>query len=182
MVVERSASGLWPGRKGEMASYRIICDNQAPVSAPKRHAHVLEVGVGTTAANWNRLLTLSQVLWHDGQGRYISHGQQVHSQGRPSLARCLRSLRPPRHPVFQGCGHRQQPRRVARLRQVTRMAQRPKSIGPAQSASSSARHRSSTPADRIRSWAARSRTSPSLLTGCRASTEAPTTLRKASGP
>jgi hypothetical protein len=45
-----------------MASYRIICDNQAPVGAPRKHAHVVEVGVGTTAANWNRLLTLSQVL------------------------------------------------------------------------------------------------------------------------
>jgi hypothetical protein len=56
------AARLWPGGGSGMASYRIICDNQAPVGAPKKHAHVVEVGVGTTAANWNRLLTLSQVL------------------------------------------------------------------------------------------------------------------------
>jgi hypothetical protein len=56
------AARLWPGGGSGMSSYRIICDNQAPVGAPKKHAHVVEVGVGTTAANWNRLLTLSQVL------------------------------------------------------------------------------------------------------------------------
>lgn len=31
-----------------MANHRIVCDNQAPVSEPKRHAHVVEVGVGTS--------------------------------------------------------------------------------------------------------------------------------------
>lgn len=45
-----------------MANYRIICDNQAPVGVPKKHAHVVEVGIGTTPQNYSKLLTLAQVL------------------------------------------------------------------------------------------------------------------------
>ena len=45
-----------------MADYRIVCDNQAPVFEPKQHAHVVEVGIGTSPNTWTRLLSLTEVL------------------------------------------------------------------------------------------------------------------------
>jgi hypothetical protein len=45
-----------------MGNYRIVCDNQSPIDAPKQHSHVVEVGIGTTPRQWSRILSLATVL------------------------------------------------------------------------------------------------------------------------
>jgi hypothetical protein len=35
--------------------YRVVCDNQVPVDQPKTHAHIVEVGTGTTPQHYDRL-------------------------------------------------------------------------------------------------------------------------------
>lgn len=41
--------------------YRIICTVQEPLSVPTAHAHIVEVGTGTSSANYNRRWTVDQV-------------------------------------------------------------------------------------------------------------------------
>jgi len=45
-----------------MASYRIICTNQVPVTHPKTDAHVVAVGTGPTPQSYTNKWTLDQVL------------------------------------------------------------------------------------------------------------------------
>jgi hypothetical protein len=39
-----------------------VCDNQMPVYLPKQHAHVVEVGIGTSPTQWTQILSLATVL------------------------------------------------------------------------------------------------------------------------
>jgi hypothetical protein len=42
--------------------YRIICDNQQPVAVPKNHAHIVQIGTGTTTQHYEKLWMLAQVI------------------------------------------------------------------------------------------------------------------------
>lgn len=45
-----------------MATYRIICTNQVPVTQPTSHAHIVAVGTGTDVTAYQRKWTLAEVL------------------------------------------------------------------------------------------------------------------------
>jgi hypothetical protein len=64
-IMSECLSGAEETRR--MASHRIICDNQAPVSQPKSHAHIVLVGLASTSpGKYSQLLKLAEVLeWID---------------------------------------------------------------------------------------------------------------------
>ncbi len=45
-----------------MATYRITCTQQVPVTEPTTHAHIVAVGTGLTAQSYSRRWTLNEVL------------------------------------------------------------------------------------------------------------------------
>lgn len=45
-----------------MASYRVICTVQVPVSQPTTHAHIVEVGTGETPQRYSRKWKLAEVI------------------------------------------------------------------------------------------------------------------------
>lgn len=46
-----------------MANHQVVCDNQEPVSQPKSHAHIVQVGLASSApGKYSSLLTLAEVL------------------------------------------------------------------------------------------------------------------------
>lgn len=51
-----------------MASYRIVCTDQEPVTQPTSHAHVVRVGTGTDPTKTDRIWTLNEVLIAMNQG------------------------------------------------------------------------------------------------------------------
>jgi hypothetical protein len=48
--------------------YRVVCDNQVPVDQPKTHAHIVEVGTGTTPQHYDRLWSVAEVIAANGRG------------------------------------------------------------------------------------------------------------------
>ena len=60
-----------------MASYRIICTDQVPVTEPNRTAHIVAVGTGTDPGRYNRRWALDEVLSAmDGGDRFYTQGVQ----------------------------------------------------------------------------------------------------------
>jgi hypothetical protein len=57
-----------PRREGEGMRYRVVCDNQVPVDQPKTHAHIVEVGTGTTPQHYDRLWSVAEVIAANGRG------------------------------------------------------------------------------------------------------------------
>jgi hypothetical protein len=51
-----------------MASYRIVCTEQEPVTQPTTHAHIVAVGTGNDPDTANRRWTLKEVLAAMGLG------------------------------------------------------------------------------------------------------------------
>jgi len=45
-----------------MATYRIICTTQEPPQLPNDRAHIVAVGTGTSASNYDRYWQLNEVL------------------------------------------------------------------------------------------------------------------------
>ena len=78
-----------------MATYRIICTNQEPVSQPNDRAHIVGVGTGSTTSNYTKWWTLKQVL------AAMDNGDAFYTQGETSgkvapvekytCARCTRT-------------------------------------------------------------------------------------------
>ena len=48
--------------------YRVVCDNQVPLDQPKTHAHIVEVGTGTTPQHYDRLWSVAEVIAANGRG------------------------------------------------------------------------------------------------------------------
>jgi hypothetical protein len=42
--------------------YRVVCDNHAPVDEPEAHAHIVEIGTGSTADHQARLWKVDDVI------------------------------------------------------------------------------------------------------------------------
>ena len=42
--------------------HRVVCDNLVPVDQPKTHAHIVEVGTGTTPQHYDRLWSVAEVI------------------------------------------------------------------------------------------------------------------------
>ena len=45
-----------------MTAYRVICTNQEPAAQPPQHAHIVAIGVETTADYYYQRFSLSQVI------------------------------------------------------------------------------------------------------------------------
>lgn len=60
--------------------YRVVCDNQVPVDQPKTHAHIVEVGTGTTPQHYDRLWSVAEVIAANGRGDVSTHS--VHLRGK----------------------------------------------------------------------------------------------------
>jgi len=45
-----------------------VCDNQVPVDQPKTHAHIVEVGTGTTPQHYDHLWSVAEVIAATGRG------------------------------------------------------------------------------------------------------------------
>jgi len=54
-----------------MTTYRVICTNQEPASQPPQHAHIVAIGVGTTADHYSQ--RFSCVLNHSEGGFQIRY-------------------------------------------------------------------------------------------------------------
>jgi hypothetical protein len=42
--------------------YRVVCDNHAPVDEPEAHAHIVEIGTGSTGDHHARLWKVEDVI------------------------------------------------------------------------------------------------------------------------
>lgn len=61
-----------------MASYRIVCTEQEPVTQPTTHAHIVAVGTGNDPDSADKRWTLNQVL------AAMDEGQTFYTQGKNS--------------------------------------------------------------------------------------------------
>jgi len=57
-----------PSGGGAGMRYRVVCDNQVPLDQPKTHAHIVEVGTGTTPHHYDRLWSVAEVIAANGRG------------------------------------------------------------------------------------------------------------------
>ena len=57
-----------------MASYRIICTRQEPVSKPHSHAHIVSVGTGTRQTSYDKQWTVDEVY------RAIDRGDRFYTK------------------------------------------------------------------------------------------------------
>jgi len=57
--------------------YRVVCDNQVPADQPKTHAHIVEVGTGTTPQHYDRLWSVAEVIDRERPGRCLLHTQSI---------------------------------------------------------------------------------------------------------
>ena len=58
--------------------YRIICTTQVPIYQPTTHAHIVEVGTGTSPDTYTRRWTLDEVI------RAIDAGDSFYTYGERS--------------------------------------------------------------------------------------------------
>ncbi len=61
-----------------MASYRIVCTEQEPVTQPTTHAHIVAVGTGNDPDSANKRWTLNEVL------AAMDQGHTFYTQGKNS--------------------------------------------------------------------------------------------------
>jgi hypothetical protein len=76
-------------RKQDMSQHRIICTNQEPAGQPPTHAHIVAVGIGTTADRYDQRLSLDQVLSAMDRGEvFYTKGEQSGKVALVEKAKC----------------------------------------------------------------------------------------------
>ncbi len=66
-------------------NYRIVCTDQEPANLPPSHAHIVAVGIGTTASQANSRMTLTEVISALDQGHvFYTYGER---SGKTALVR-----------------------------------------------------------------------------------------------
>jgi len=69
--------------------HRVVCDNQVPVDQPKTHAHIVEVGTGTTPQHYDRLWSVAEVIAANGRGDvFYTLSASTGESARVIIVRC----------------------------------------------------------------------------------------------
>jgi hypothetical protein len=72
-----------------MASYRIVCTVQVPVTQPWSHRHIVEVGTGSNPDGYSKKWTLTQVLAAIDRGEtFYTEGKQSGKRARVVKVQC----------------------------------------------------------------------------------------------